>query len=279
MEKQEEKRLLSKKDVRKCYWSWMFWNLSVQNMERMQGPAIVRMLGGVKNQLYPDDKEKQKEMLERHEPFFNTEPYLGSIVPGVVLGMEEENAREDSAIPADMINGIKTALMGPFAGMGDSLYVGTIIPILLSIGLGISSTTGSVLGPLFYIVCHLGIMIPLTWYLFKSGYNMGINSAQQILGGGIKDKITRAMNIVGLMIIGTITATYVNVKTGLVFTSGNMSIDLNKTLDGLFPNVVTLLLALGTYYLLAKKKLSMGWIFLVFLVVAVIGYFTKILTV
>jgi mannose/fructose/N-acetylgalactosamine-specific phosphotransferase system component IID len=275
---ESKKKLLSTKDVRKAYWNWMFWNLSVQNFERMEAPAIIRMLGKVKDKLYPGDKEAQKELLARHEPFFNTEPYIGSIVPGIVLGMEEQSAitKEDSA---DLISGIKTALMGPFAGIGDSLYVGTLIPILLSIALGLSSDSGNVMGPAFYVVSHLAIMLPLTWFLFKSGYSMGMESAQLVLAGGIKDKITQGMNIIGLVVVGAITSMYANVKTGLTFTQGEMVIDLNSTLNGLFPNLLTVLLGLATYYLMAEKKMKIGWLFLVFIAVAVVGYFTKLLAV
>ncbi|HAF61690.1 MAG TPA: hypothetical protein DCK95_05135 [Anaerolineaceae bacterium] len=279
MEKSEDKhKLLSQKDVRKAYWNWMFWNLSVQNFERMEAPAIIRMLGKVKEKLYPGNKEAQKELLTRHEAFFNTEPYIGSIIPGIVLGMEEQSAikKENSA---DLISGIKTALMGPFAGIGDSLYVGTLIPILLSIALGLSSDSGNVMGPIFYVISHLGIMLPLTWFLFKSGYSMGLDSAQLVLSGGIKDKITQALNVVGLVVVGAITSMYVNVKTGLSFTQGDMVIDLNSTLNGLFPNLITVLLGLGTYYLMAEKKMKIGWIFLIFIGLAVLGYFTKLLAV
>lgn len=274
----DKKKLLSKKDVRNAYWNWMFWNLSVQNFERMEAPAIIRMLGKVREKLYPGNKEAQKALLARHEPFFNTEPYIGSIVPGIVLGMEEQSAvnKEDSS---DLISGIKTALMGPFAGIGDSLYVGTLIPILLSIALGLSSDSGNVMGPVFYVISHLAIMLPLTWFLFKSGYSMGMDSAQLVLSGGIKDKITQAMNIIGLVVVGAITSMYVNVKTGLSFTQGDMVIDLNSTLNGLFPNLITLLLGLATYYLMAEKKMKIGWLFLVFIAIAVFGYFTKVLAV
>ncbi|HOJ00927.1 MAG TPA: PTS system mannose/fructose/sorbose family transporter subunit IID [Anaerolineaceae bacterium] len=274
----DKKKLLSKKDVHSAYWNWMFWNLSVQNFERMEAPAIIRMLGKVKEKLYPGNKEAQKELLARHEAFFNTEPYIGSIVPGIVLGMEEQSAvnKEDSA---DLISGIKTALMGPFAGIGDSLYVGTLIPILLSIALGLSTDSGNVMGPVFYVISHLAIMLPLTWFLFKSGYSMGMESAQLVLSGGIKDKITQAMNIIGLVVVGAITSMYVNVKTGLTFTQGDMVIDLNQTLNGLFPNLITVLLGLATYYLMAEKKMKIGWLFLVFIAVAIVGYFTKVLAV
>ncbi len=279
-ERAEVKRLLSKKDVFSCYRSWLVWNLSVQNMERMEGPAIIRMLGGVKDKLYPGNREKQKELLERHEPFFNTEPYVGCLVPGVVLGMEEENARNADSVPAEMLTGVKTALMGPFAGIGDSLYVGTLIPILLSIALGISSQTGSVLGPVFYIVAHLGIMIPVTWLLFYRGYSMGLDSAQSILASGIKDKLTRVMNIVGLTVVGAITAQTVDIQTSWVMRQGEeVFLDMNQAINSIFPNLITLLLALATFWLMTKKKVKMGWMFLIFLGFAVVALLTGLMTV
>ena len=108
---------------------------------------------------------------------------------------------------------------------------------------------------------------------------MGMDSAQLVLSGGIKDKITQGMNIVGLIVVGAITTMYVNVKTGLTFTQGDMVIDLNSALSGLFPNFITVLLGLGTYYLLVNKKMKIGWLFLVFIGLAVVGYFTNLLAV
>ena len=186
----EEKKTLNKKSVRKAYWDWMFWNLSVQNFERMEGPAIVKMLADVREDLYPGDLEAQKEMLERHSIFFNTEPFLGSIVPGIVLGMEHEMAQGGDVQP-EFINSIKTALMGPFAGIGDSLLPGTLCPILLSIALGLCQN-GEIIGPLFYVIVFLAVMFPLTWFLFSYGVKAGANAAELVLAGGIKDKVTKA---------------------------------------------------------------------------------------
>ena len=274
----EIKRLLDKKDVFSCYRSWLVWNLSVQNMERMEGPAIIRMLGMVKDRLYPDNPSKQKELLERHTPFFNTEPYLGCIVPGIILGMEEENARSAEGVPDELIIGIKTALMGPLAGIGDSLYVGTLIPILLAVGIGISGTNGSVAGPLLYVIAHLGIMIPLTWTLFNRGYLAGLNAASSILEGGIKDRITRAMNIVGLTIVGAITAEYVHAAFNLVMKQGDeVMLDVSSALNGVFPNFITLGLALFVYWLMAKKNVKVGWMYLIIFGLAVVLLIPEIL--
>lgn len=266
---------ISNKTIRKAYWQWMFFNLSVQNFERMQGPAVVSMLGKVREDLYPNDKEEQQELLSRHTIFFNTEPYLGSIVPGVVLGMEAEKA-SGGDISDEFINAIKTALMGPFAGIGDSLLPGTLVPILLSIAIGLSDG-GSMVGPIFYVVSFLGIMLPLTWFLFSSGAKMGANAAQTILSGGIKDKITRSVEFLGVIVVGAITASYVNINTAVTFTSGEMVINLNEKLNEVFPKILVFLFALLSYHLMKNKKWSMNKLMLLFLIVSIIGYATTLL--
>ncbi len=273
----EEKKTLSKKTIRKAYLDWMFWNLSVQNFERMEGPAIVKMLADVREELYPGDPEAQKGMLERHSIFFNTEPNLGSIVPGIVLGMEYEMAQGGDVQP-EFINSIKTALMGPFAGIGDSLLPGTLCPILLSIALGLCGN-GEIIGPLFYIIVFLGIMLPLTWFLFSYGVKAGANAAELVLTGGIKDKVTKAAETVGLIVVGAVTASYTKFNIGLVYTSGDLSIDIASILDSLLPGLSVLIISLIAYVLMVKKKWSVNKMMLLFLVIAVVGYFTTILTV
>ena len=72
--------------------------------------------------------------------------------------MEEEKAN-GADVPDDLISSTKSALMGPLAGIGDSLVTGTYIPILLSIALGICGTTGSIAGPIFYAATWLVTLI------------------------------------------------------------------------------------------------------------------------
>lgn len=273
----EEKKTLSKKAIRKAYLDWMFFNLSVQNFERMEGPAIVKMLADVREEIYPNDKEAQKEMLERHTIFFNTEPNLGSIVPGIVLGMEYEMA-QGGAVQPEFINSIKTALMGPFAGIGDSLLPGTLCPILLSIALGMCEN-GEIIGPIFYIISFLAIMLPLTWFMFSYGVKTGANAAELVLSGGIKDKVTKAAETVGLIVIGAVTASYTHVNIGLVYTSGDLSIDIAAILDSLMPGLSVLLMSFLAYVLMVKRKWSINKMMAFFLIVAVLGYFTTILKV
>jgi len=271
----EKKSLLTKQMIRKSYINWMVWNLSLQQPEIMQAPALVKMFGDIREDLYPGDFEAQKALMERHLPFFNTEPFLGCIIPGIALGMEAEKAA-GSPVDDELIHAIKSALMGPFAGIGDALLPGMLIPTLLAIGLGLSEN-GEVTGVFFYIFTFLGIMIPLTWFLFTKGCQLGTVAAESILASDIKDDIIRAINIIGLSVVGAISCSYANINIGLTFTSGEMSINLGDVINGIWPKLPVLLAAFGTYYLVAKKNWTALKVIGLYFVIAVIGYFTGIL--
>ena len=57
--------------------------------------------------------------------FFNTEATIGASSPVSCYRLEEDRAN-GAEIPDEVIASIKTGLMGPMAGIGDTLYWGTI---------------------------------------------------------------------------------------------------------------------------------------------------------
>ena len=81
---------------------------------------------------YYEDLEEKKEAYARHMEYFLTNDITSAIPVGVAAAMEERYATEGDIDP-DSINAVKTALMGPLAGLGDSLLNGTARPILLSL--------------------------------------------------------------------------------------------------------------------------------------------------
>lgn len=268
---------LTKKDVFKCYANWITFSLGCQNMERMMAPGFVRMMGLVADKLY-DDPEQKKALLARHAQFFNTEETFGAIVPGVALGMEEKRA-EGEDIPDELIQSTKTALMGPFAGMGDSLIGGTLRPILLSIAMGLSASSGSLAGPVFYMASWLVIIIPLSWILFSRGYKLGISASDFLFANGRKDMIVRAANIVGLVIVGAISAQYVSATSGLTYVSSDVEYTLQGILDSIMPGLFPLALTLLAWFLLDKKGWKISKVFVLFIVIAVVTGLTGIITV
>lgn len=270
-------RLLDKKDVRKVWFNWMWLNLSTQNMERMQAPALVRAFWTAKDKLYPNDPEQQKDLMSRHMEFFNTEPIWGGLTVGIALAIEEEKAIHPDDVPDELSTSIKNALMGPCAGLFDSLFQSTLIPIILAIGIGVSAETGSIVGPLLYIALFWAIVPTVSWFLFYNSYKLGINGVQQILTTGIKDRVISAANIVGLTVIGAVTASTCKVATGLNFTYGELAINVNDILTSIQPKMLVLIMAFVTYWLLAKKRVSVNKIMLIMLILSIVGYFTTIL--
>lgn len=272
----EKTTKLTNKMMFKSYVNWMMYNLALYQPETMQAPALVKMFGDIREDLYPGDEAKQQELMARHLPFFNTEPFLGCLIPGIALGMEAEKAAGNE-VPDDLITAIKSALMGPFAGVGDALLPGTFIPILLAIGCGLSKD-GSAMGAIFYIVVFLAVMIPLTWFLFKKGCELGASAAELILGNDLKDDLVNALNTVGLVVVGCVASQYA--KFNIVWTyaeDGVTLVDLGALINGVWPKLPVYLLSLLTYWLMAKKNWSAVKCILLYLVIAIVGYFTGFL--
>ncbi len=63
--------------------------------------------------------------------------------------------------------------------------------------LGSGWGTGSLAGPLFYIIAWQGIMLPFTWLTFRFGYRSGITAIHTLFESGMKDVAVRFANIVG----------------------------------------------------------------------------------
>ena len=59
-----------------------------------------------------------------------------------------------------------------------------------------------------------------------------------------------AATILGLFVVGGLSATWLNVKTKLVYTVGEAAVNLQATLDGVLPRLLSLLTVLAVFALL-----------------------------
>lgn len=216
-----------------------------------------------------NDKESQKKAMQTYTAFFNTEPQLGTIVVGVTAGLEEARANGES-VDDEAINGMRAGLMGPIAGIGDSLIVGTLIPVLLGIALGLS-TDGSPVGAIFYIIVwNLLAYFGMKFAYFK-GYELG-DKAVEFLVGPQGIAIRKAIGIVGGMVIGAVAATWVSVKTSLQLGSAKHPyLVLQNQLDAVYPGLLTAIFIVFCWWLMAKKNMSPIKVMLLLVVIAFVG--------
>lgn len=221
-----------------------------------------------------DKKEDQARSMQTYTAFFNTEPQLGSLIVGITAGLEEARANGSEEVDDETINGLRSGLMGPVAGIGDSLVVGTLIPVILGIALGLS-TGGSPIGAVFYIIVwNLLAYFGMKFAYFK-GYELG-DKAIEFLVGAQGQAIRKAVSIVGGMVVGGVAATWVSVTTSfqLKDSSGEPYLVLQDKLDSVYPGLLTAVVIVFCWWLMAKKNISPIKVMLLLVIIAFIGVVT-----
>ena len=283
-------KTVSKKTLKKSFLNWFFWNGCSQQAETMLGMAFGQSMAPVIDELY-ETKEDKAAALQRHITLFNSESQVGSICNGIAIGMEEQLANGNGS--AESIQEAKVALIGPTSAIGDSLWVATIIPLLLTICLSIASAIpGSAwVGALLYMIIYpLGTYL-LSWKLFNLGYKAGLDGVQRFMASGELDRIMQAITVLGLIVVGALTASFVtcnlniDIKTAAqvfdsasgTYVEGVISVfNLDNLLNNVFPHIVPLALTLGVYNLYTKKNWTplaiMGMILVLAAVLTAIGY-------
>ncbi|MGL4572806.1 MAG: PTS system mannose/fructose/sorbose family transporter subunit IID [Clostridium sp.] len=241
---------LSKKDIIKSWIRWYMFAQSNYNYERMQATAFAHSMLPVIKKVYKDENERKLAM-QRHLAFFNTEPICGSVIHGVTIAMEEERA-SGNPITDESINAIKTGLMGPIAGVGDTLTQGVITPILLAICIGITNT-GNILGPIIFILAQYSIMTTISFSMWINGYKYGKKAVEEILRGGKINKVIEAASLLGTLVMGGLVGRFVNLQTQVNWKMGDVNFNLQKDLlDKLMPGLIPCVLTLGVLYLVKK---------------------------
>lgn len=243
----EEKKLF-----REIFWnSFMLENS--YNYERQQGLGFaVSMWPAIKR--FYKTKEEQAEALERHLAIFNTTPHLVTPIIGITAALEKE-ASENKDFDKSTINNVKVGLMGPLAGIGDSFFWGTLRIIAVGIGLPLAAQ-GNILGPLLFLLLFNIPHLIVRYYGGTLGYKFGTNLLNTATDSGIMNKLSKGATIVGLMVVGAMSASMVNLQSTLKFTISGKEFLLQDYLNQIFPLMLPLLYTLLMFGLLKKGKKS-----------------------
>ncbi|WP_440897496.1 PTS system mannose/fructose/sorbose family transporter subunit IID [Amphibacillus sp. Q70] len=259
---------LTKRELRQIWCRWGFTHLSSMSYEKLQAHAWAYAFIPFANKYYKNDPESKRRLLTRHSQFYNTEPQTGQLINGVVTSIEEEIALGHD-VPEEMPVSVKTSLMGPLAGIGDSIIQGIIVPTLLSIAMVLASG-GNPLGPIFYIITY-GIIGPLISYIsFKYGYRLGVKAVDNIVGEDAR-RITDSFNVLGIMVVGALAASTIVLDTPIIIPLGEESRPLQEVLDGIFPNILPLSIVLLSWWLISSKQMTATKVILILTGIVTVG--------
>ena len=228
-----------------------FQLLGSMNFTRMEGLSYGWALAPMLKRIYAGDPHRYLESLKRNSQFFNTNQHLAPFIMGLTLSMEKENAG-NANFDTSSINGIKVALMGPFAGVGDSFFYGVLRIIATGIAIGLASQ-GNPLGPLLFLLIYNIPSYLVRYYGGVMGYRLGSKYIAEATQSGLLSCITKASSIMGLMMVGAMSASMVKFTTTYQTTIAGQPFVLQEILDKICVGMIPLMLVLGCLKLLNKK--------------------------
>ena len=245
--------------------------------ERMQNVGFAYQMIPALKKLYPDKKDAA-EALTRHMTIFNTTPAVVTFITGAAIAMEEKFKKEKEAgedCDEESINAIKTALMGPLAGIGDSFFWGTFRIIGAGIGCSLAAK-GSILGMILFLLIYNIPHFLIRYNGLKIGYNSGVNFLSGISEGGLIAALTETAKVLGLIVVGSMCASMVSFSIPLVLSIGEVEIAVQSIFDGIIVGFLPLGLTLLVYKLLQKgiKTTTILWgMILLGIIGSVLGVF------
>lgn len=254
--------VLTKKDLRRCLNRYIFTRQSPFNYETMQSGGWVYSIHPAMEKIYDGDADLLAEKYKDHFKFYNTHPWMGNIILGACIAIESTKDPDATKQAVEM----RTALMGPLAGIGDAIIWIMFMTILGAVA-AYMALEGSIVG--WVIAEAIQLVIWFAFYkLFFVAYEQGVTfvttrSAQL-------QHITEAASVLGLSVVGALVASTVNVKFGITMSYGEVVQPVNDLLDSIIPhfgNVVTVALI---YWGLGRKSMTSGKMIIIVLVAAIV---------
>ncbi|MDQ0361957.1 PTS galactosamine transporter subunit IID [Breznakia pachnodae] len=243
----ESKKVLSDKDITTLGIRSSLLQASF-SYERMQAGGWTWAQLPALEKIYGDDKEGLSAAMIDNMEFINTHPNFVGFLLGLLISLEE------SGESRDLIKGLKVALFGPIAGIGDAIFWFTLLPIVAGISCSFAAQ-GNILGPIIFVSVYVVIwLLRIVWT--KLGYRLGTRSIDMLTENS--EIISNSATIPGITVIGALIASYVSITLlPIIKVDGGIEVPVQEEFfDKIIPNFLPMLYTLGIFYLLKKKQVS-----------------------
>lgn len=243
---------VDKKMLRSVFWRSWTLNASRTGATQYHALGFIYTLLPVINRYYKTSKD-QSAAIVRHTTWFNATMHINNFIVGLVAAMEHQNS-EDPNFDPNSITAVKASLMGPISGIGDPFFWGILRVIAAGIGISLAST-GSVMGAILFLLLYNVPAFLVHYYALYTGYAIGASFIKRLYqSGGIKI-LTKVASLLGLLMMGSMTASTVKFKTILqVSVNGSKEVmKIQSYLDQLFIGLVPITITLLAFWLLRKK--------------------------
>lgn len=259
---------VDKKTMKSVFRRWLFGVHTCWNYEKMQGLGFCYAMIPALKKIYKDDKEGLKEAVQNNMQFFNTNASTGSAIVGAAIALEEKGPEAREAVTA-----IKTGLMGPLAGVGDTLFVVLPNTVIGSIA-AYMALEGQPIGIFLWIAFNI-----LRLFCMSKFMTLGYEKGSMLVGsiGGLLMNLTEAANILGITVVGALVPSVLNAKFALEWQNGEVLFSLQEIADKIMPGLAPVAIVGFTYWLLGRKKMTSTKAIFILMGLGIVLYNLKIL--
>ena len=260
---------LTKQDLKRVYRRY-FWASQISwNYERMQALGFAYAMEPVLRRLYPE-KADYVAGLQRHMQFFNTSVLVGGpLILGSTVALEEAGTPKSAA-------STKVALMGPMAGIGDTVVFALYNSIVFTMAAS-WALQGNWLGPAFAAVMVLVPYALVRRWQFGFAYREGKRLAGHLAAGALA-RVAQGATVLGFVVLGGFIPSIVKVVTTLTYRQTTtvqgqpvtQSVAIQDRLDELVPFLLPVLVTAGVYLLTAKARLRPVWVITIVVVAGLV---------
>ncbi|ACN84225.1 PTS system mannose/fructose/sorbose family transporter subunit IID [Brachyspira hyodysenteriae] len=257
-----ENNKLTKSDINKVYVRNLFGFQWGWNYEKMQGLGYAWVIMPALKRIYKNNPEGMKKALKMQLGYFNTTPAMSHLIIGADMALEESLGEKSE----EAVSSLKTGLMGPFAGVGDTLFLAIYRAIVFSIASYVA-LDGNAIGlivPVFACLAVLFLRYKFTYLGYNQSKKLAVGFANSIA------PITEGAAILGLTVVGGLIASVITYKLNLTFNLGEVSLDIQSMLDKIMPSLIPLLVVLFSYWLLGKKKFNSTHLIVVIIAIGMV---------
>ncbi len=262
---------LNKKDIQNAMLRSMCYQWLSFNYETMQSCGFTWYIAPSLEKIYNGDKKIVSNKLNQYlSAFYNTENTMGQIIHGATLALEESGGETITEIAVPL----RTGLMGPFAGLGDSIFKVSSKVIFGSLA-GYMALENSIIGLILCIILCIFTNGFVRYWFFMGGYRQGvefITTKKDIIQG-----LTSAVTIMGLVVVGTMIPSTIKISIPYVFTYGEASQSIQEILDKIFPYLLPALTTFLIYKGLGNKKMTTVRMVWLIITISIVLTFFKIL--
>ncbi len=242
------KNKFTKQELHHIHFRWIWQSQIGWNYERMQGLGYLSTMLPAIDKLYGDNPELKSKALRVHSQFFNTQPAMGDIILGIDLAIEEQSPTEQG--------------MGPFAGIGDTIF-GMITGAVFGSIAASMALEGSAIGIAIWTLWYFAVLFLIRPKFFDLGYKEGIKLVTSM--SGKMNALTEAASVLGLTVVGCMIASMVKFPLATISVQISSEADgtpimkdfpLQTYADSIMPKLFPALLAALCYWLLGQKWMN-----------------------